>query len=460
MKKSGRWEEIGKVLRKALFLIDTDSTDSPTEEVERAMALWRLHNLLWEAIGWENWLLDIYFDTGGAMFALVADNDANLFRVGFEIVNDQVVVGEWVRVTEEFVPVQQAAKTPRLRISEVNGRKRYCAIAATSVLNRVGEIDSRALFDDIVRQFHEGTHDAPYLTFYHEGEQLRLGSIDVVARFGHVLFISGELDDHAFALACADAVDRDAESDPWGISIGFMPTAQPELLRLADDIEIPVYTSGYLVEASLLRERHAASWFTVARNKGVLRAVSEISKEELEKVLKGRVSDEELEAWTARINATERHIRDKGLIARDVPAETETTGAEAVSAEVEVELDEATLGDIAGAVVGNKGFQALLTEAVSKAVSDTLAPVQQAIQALRQRVDEARQDVDALLEVEAEREAEMDADRGDAARRRIHLKRGGSGRPRDRHARVDSDELPEAEDLDAIADEFFETRIR
>lgn len=56
---------------------------------------------------------------------------------------------------------------------QADGRWRWFSISATSVLNRVGEIDSRELFDNFIRRFPE-QNTKPFRTFYHKGEAARM----------------------------------------------------------------------------------------------------------------------------------------------------------------------------------------------------------------------------------------------------------------------------------------------
>lgn len=426
-------KRLREILAQAVALLEPTANGQP---IDRAMAEWHIRDQLWSLIPWEDWLLDLYTDTGGTRFALVLDNEARLIQVPFEVVNDQVVLGERVPVMQVFMPVQQAAPSVRLRVAEVNGKRRWYAIAATSVLNRVGEIDSRTLFDDFVQHFNAGEFDEPYLTFYHEDEKLRLGSIDTVARFEYSLFLSGEFDEGVLAQAAADAIERDADTDnPWGMSIGFMPLEAPDILDIGSGISFPVYTRGYLVESSMLRERHAANWFTQMRNMEVHRVANEIARDELAGILKGKADDATIDALLARVNGVNRHIEEAGLITRDaaqIEAATET-----VAQDVEVEMDETTINSLAGALVGNPSFQTLVQEAVADAaataVGEAIVPVNQALDTIRKRLSDVDADVEALLGEAQEREADAPS----TAKRRYNL----TMRPRERHAETDdSDE--------------------
>jgi len=214
------------------------------------------------------------------------------------------------------------------------------------VLNRVGEIDSQALFDSFVEHARE-TGEYPYRTFYHQGEALKTGQCDYMARDGSVFITSGLYDDdNLLAQAEIAAMERDA--DKWGESIGYTPTAEPEMIEIASDVTIPVYNVGVIREISTLPNDSAAAWFTTIRTQEVKRMRQDVFDALLE-----MVGDEErAKEFAALVDGTNREIADGGLVSREAaneepqepPAETPAPEPqEPPELEREVVLDQAAV---------------------------------------------------------------------------------------------------------------------
>ena len=248
------------------------------------------------------------------------------------------------------------------------GRKyRWVAITETSVLLRVGELDSTELFDSFIAHAEE-TGEYPTLRFFHDS-RLDFGQADWLAREGNCYLASGTLDEeHPIAQAFIRAAEA-GELGDWGTSNGFRATADPELWEIAEGVSIPVYREGVHREISLLPEDKAASWFT--RICGVAEVVR--MRKDVADALKKLFGDEAAaEAFIAQVDETNREIEERGLIAREsgdagaeegepeaameAPAtteQTETTEDETTEDEddeqvpAEIELDEEMLEALA-----------------------------------------------------------------------------------------------------------------
>lgn len=227
---------------------------------ERALSMPRLYeaisSLLYEGDDWP-FLLDVYAD-GGDLYALTTQ-DGRLYRQPIGVQGEMVTLGERQQVMEAHPTVNQSRTVIR---QQADGRWRWYSISATSVLNRVGEIDSRDLFDSFITHAQE-TGEYPIRMFYHQGEGYRTGQADFLARDGYCYVTSGVFDDTP--LARAEVAARQADPDYWGESIGFLPKADPDMVGIAEGINIPVYRRGINREISTLPEREAASLFTVTR---------------------------------------------------------------------------------------------------------------------------------------------------------------------------------------------------
>ena len=138
-------------------------------------------------------------------------------------------------------------------------------IAGTAIINRVGEIDSTKLYDDMIRRADE-TGFYPKLDFYHLGgidPQFEFGQFDYLSRDGVVYVGSGLFDDgHPLTRATERALKRDGET--WGASIEYYRPQNRgvEYVDLGNGLEIAAYTEGLNTRISLLPEDAAAAWFT------------------------------------------------------------------------------------------------------------------------------------------------------------------------------------------------------
>lgn len=285
----------------------------PPEEA-RAMDSWELLSQIDTAIfeseehGYA-YLMDVYFDDN-SIYA-IANSEGRLYKIPFVISGNDVTLGAWQAVEHEFAPVEQRSAFTVKR--QADGRYRWFSQSCTAVLNRSGEIDSTELFDNFIRRLAE--YGYPYRTFYHQGEAFRTGQADFVARDGYVLITSGLYDDTE--LAQLEVRARENDPDYWGESISYFPL-QREVIRIAD-VNIPVYTDGYMSEISTLPEQDAAALFTKTNQ-----------KQEVSRMLQGKALDAFMklaadagmdataaQAWLEQnVDETNRQISDTGLIAR------------------------------------------------------------------------------------------------------------------------------------------------
>ncbi len=294
------------------------------------------------------WFHDFYQD-GDGLFAIVSEK-GKLFRVPVTERDGTVILGDWT-------PLDVSPATARTSIiRQADGRTRWLSISATSVLNKVGEIDSRALFDSFVTHATE-TGEYPYRCFYHQAEPLRTGLADFLARDGDVFITSGLYDDTPLALAEIAALERDAGA--WAESIHYEPTDWPVLEELILDVEksasslvvVPVFDRGRMIEISTLPRDRAAAWFTAINIREVNRMKEEVYTA-LVSLLDG--DEEQAKGFAALVDGTNRQVQDEGLVTR-AAGETEPKPDPPVEqppeedvTEREFVLDEAALDAIAG----------------------------------------------------------------------------------------------------------------
>jgi hypothetical protein len=292
-----------------------DLTDIFFKVKDRAIAMPNIYQLVYAELERQmeidhiyRGLVDVYLD-GTTIFAVIAENGL-LYKSDVTLIDAGVTLSELILVVIDYKAVAQSLKTLR----QADGQYRWFAFpAATAVLNRSGELDSRQLFESFVERI-EGGAPYPYLTFYHVGEAIKLGLADYVAVDGYTLLMSGLWDAEALPQAVRQAIEN--EPDYYGISIGyFYQPETKERLQVGEGITIPVYTDGILVEVSILAEQDAACLFTGAYTEGVNR-MNKKAKDELEKIVAG---NPDLEAQVAEL---EQHVDEvnastEGLIRRE-----------------------------------------------------------------------------------------------------------------------------------------------
>jgi len=297
--------------------------------IDRAIALPSIYSLVYAQLDaqmmvdevWRT-LIDVYLD-GSEMYAVIAVNGM-LYKCPLAVSSGAVTLGELTQVEVDYKPISQSIRTTR----QANGQYRWFAFpAATAVLNRSGELDSRQLFENFVARIESGEAEYPFLSFYHVGKQINMGRGDYVAVDGYTLLVSGLWDDEPLANAVRQAIEN--SPDYYGISIGYV--YQPETKRkieVGEGITIPVYTDGILVECSILAERDAACLMTGAYTEGVNR-MNKKAKDELEKIVAG---DPALEAQVAKLEAKVDSVNQdtEGMIRRDNEPVVEPPVAEPV----------------------------------------------------------------------------------------------------------------------------------
>lgn len=284
----------------------------PDEGVERALSwgdIWSQASQALDAdptLGplWP-WINDMYQEEDRTVAIVSAGG--KLYRVPVMVNGTTVEIGTPEEVEITFTPAQRQAFTI---VRQADGSHRWFAITETAVLLRVGEIDSRALFDSFIAHA-EATGEYPTLRFFHD-ERIEFGQADWLAREENCYLASGVFDEeHPVAQAFIDALEKGRGT--WGTSNGFTPTVEPEMLEIAEGVTIPVYNAGIHREISILPEESAASWFTTITAKGVTRMRDKV-KEALETLFGDPNAASE---FIEQVDRTNREIEERGLITRD-----------------------------------------------------------------------------------------------------------------------------------------------
>jgi hypothetical protein len=289
--------------------------------------------------------MDVYFDNERPVVLISAKG--KLYRAALNLDAGEVQLGAMTEVEIVFAP------TGRMRvIRQKDGKVRWFAVACTAVLNRVGEIDSRKLFESFVTAFDTGDYPV-HLRFYHD-PRLNMGYADFMAVEGNTLLMSGMFDDSTLAEVTAAALERDV--NVWGVSIGYTATAEPERMTVSEGVTIPVYTDGVPRELSVLPESEAAAWYT-SIDREAMGMRKEVETALL--ALFGEDRKKDAQEFISGVDNTNREITEQGLITRGAttppvteppvttpPAETLPPAEQAR----ELVLDEAAVAAIAAKV--------------------------------------------------------------------------------------------------------------
>lgn len=385
------------------------------------------------------WVHDLYLD-GEEKFA-VYSSGGKLFKMPVMVQGTEITFGTSEQVEAQFAPARERGSFSVAR--QADGKLRWFAVACSSVLNRVGEIDSTALFDSFTAHIAE-TGEYPELRFYHL--PVRLGSTDWVARDGWLLLSSGLLDEeNPVARVFADAVEN--KRGEWGISVGYHATSEPKRMTIADGVTVLAFDAGILREESVLLEKDAAALLTSITEMEVYR-MNKAAKDAV-LLMFGDGRKEEAEAFIQDVDSRNRSIEDSGMIKReDAAAETkpaEETPAETPApkptpeAERTFVLDEAAVNAIAERV----------RAALPVAQVVDLAPIQSAVDAMSKSVDALSGRIATLESGEDARKREYLSDM--PARGEVRA----TYRPREDKAKTaesTKDGQPTAEELNAKAE--------
>ena len=433
-----------------------DSIGIP-QEVDRSVSFPRLNEKLWQALdesyeekGWA-YPINMYLDEG-QVFALVTQG-GKLYQIPMQMNGEDLTLGEWLQVEEDFKPVVQSRFFIR---RQKDGSYRWTSIAATTVLNRVGEIDSSELFDSFVEQANKNGK-YPRLDFYHLGESdpaaWEFGTADYLAREGVCYIASGTFDeDHPLAKA---TIQQCQESDSWGNSIEFYAYAEPEILMMEPEVRVPIYKKGENTRISVVLEEDAAGLFTrMGVGEKVDRAMDKTTKEALKKLF--GEDEEGLENFIQSVDDTNERVKNERLVHR---AKKDEESEADISDDIEEDIEEDQIDEEDPGydyVLDEEGLAVLAQQVMdSDHIKTPIAAVQQSIDELKALVSglvEKREEdskeisrlkksnrkltdvVAALAQDEAEKQQTWSEDL--PARRAVTV----SYRPRDIHSNEDMDE--------------------
>jgi hypothetical protein len=231
-------------------------------------------------------------------------------------------------------------------IVERSGDKaRLFSISAVAAKNRVGEIDSRALFDSMV-SIARATGQYPQRDFMHYGLQddvFVTGDVVFMARDGNCLVTVTEYNDSV--LAEAEIKARTEQPEVWGDSIAYILLGEPEIVREGegeDQESTPVLNFGFCRFVATVPEKIAASHFTRGSMEVPMR------QEDLDAFALLFGDEEQARSWLEKhVGDVERAIEDAGMMTRTADNGTEPDPIAPDEGELELEVDEELMGELA-----------------------------------------------------------------------------------------------------------------
>lgn len=198
-----------------------------------------------------------------------------------------------------------------------DGRYRWFSVSATSALNRVNEIDTRALFDSMVA-IARATGLYPQRDFLHFGmfgDDFVVGQTDFLARDGNTLISSGLYNDSE--LAQAEILARQHQPENWGDSIAYVPLNEPEIVEREGGDPVLALNTGFCKFISTVPERMAASHFTSGTVQEVNRMA--LSDKDLQAFNELFQDEEKAVAWLEKhVGDVERGIEEAGMMTRSL----------------------------------------------------------------------------------------------------------------------------------------------
>lgn len=359
----------------------------PSVEKLRSVSLYSLEDMAYRAAYAKYPMASfsgMYASEDGGLFVIL-HQDMKLYRSEIEWQDGEMMLSDWKEVSMEFVPRSQTTIT-----RQADGSVRWLSISATATINKVGEIDSRQLFDNFAKRAEE-SGQYPQRIFYHEnGQKYVTGQADFLARSGNCYITGGVYNDSFLALAEIKA--REAEPDFWGDSIGYQPMGPVEFIKLRG-LDIPVYTDGVNVEISTLPKKEAASLFVHTE---VKRAMNQRQLEALAKLaFEGDV--ERAKQWVEENpDEVNRQIDQRGLITRADGEEGQPTEFELTDEVIQVIITRMAENEVIRAQTAKLDEQAQALAGLQEklaSVETVLARIEQRLGTVEQTDQEKRRQI-------------------------------------------------------------------
>jgi len=276
---------------------------------DQSVSIQNLYEQVWNASMTSEewmWLIDLYVDESSGTISALFAKEGKLFMAPVTLDVDGAILGEMIQVVEIFEPVKNTFRIKQMK----DGSVRWFLLASSTVLNRMGYFNTKSLFDNMNKRAQD-TGEYPYLTFYHLGESMKMGTTDWVARDDNILLASGVYYDDDWL---ADVVRKAQEREPeyWGSSISFWPY-EKEKITVSEGVTLDAYTDGEYEEISILPEQDACALLTaMISQRKVESAMDARVKDALSKLADG--DEELLDKLIERSDSANAKIQNEGLL--------------------------------------------------------------------------------------------------------------------------------------------------
>lgn len=354
---------------------------------------------------------------------IIYTDQGRLFRADYKIDSkDKMTITSITEVKVMYVPVEQNRMV--IFRDKESGQYRFIMTAASSVLNRVGQIDATAFFDQVEQEIDD-YEQKPFLTTYHLGDDFSFGEVDEAFRYKQFLVVAGTVDNtNKLGQRAIELLEGNRNyNNEWGVSIGFY--ADEIVVQEIGGTQVPVITKGRLVEVSILREKDAANYFTdinvTQKNKEM--EMGKTRRETVEALTKylGDDQEEYIEGIVDELDLRGRQIERDGMIYRDASeteegsegeVDNEATDVDDENADeepetnedtenvetLEVELDEEAVAEIVNQVrdVTIKGMNEEFTrrfEEMQQSYEQKIDELMTVVNALKERQSKADEEV-------------------------------------------------------------------
>lgn len=402
-----------------------------------------------DAVWWDGpamRLVDIFVGQNG-LFALYIKG-ATLYRADIDVDHDAqtVSIGE----PEELdLQLNDSSHSSVTILRQADGQFRIFMRACVAVLNRVGEIDSTKLFDNMIHRA-EASGIYPTIDFYHLGGEFEVfdfGQIDFVARDGLVYCASGTLDpDHPLTPHFVRSVE--GNPDFWGCSIEFLALRQESMeipVSSGDNIALRVFDDGFNTRITVCPEADAASHFThVTQQERMSMKTRALNEQQRASLLKLFNDDEdalaEFLAGNEDVNRLGEDMISRARGGDDNDADSDPDPNDAF--EPGIEIDEEAVEQIARTVYEMMGGDTNQLEQIAEATETTrtaFEAITAQLAGITERLDTFGGRVAALEAEEDEYQQQRNADLPDSRRG----KRRVTFRPREARGTNPDDETME-----------------
>jgi len=377
----------------------------------RAISVHAIHTILYKYFNQSN--IDEYGEMDWSKYVSIVDilvGENNQLICFYKI--DGVYYQSNISIVDDLIELSNVQEvfdraSPQIRITkQSNGKYRWFGIVGASVLNRIGVFDSKALFDDLVKNFNDipltaNSFDLPFTTLVHVGEKINLGTVDKLERYENLLLASGEFNDSDYAIRTRNLIEKNP--DYVGYSIGFWSNSET-ITKSNDEKLRAMYTKGRLKEISFLPEKYSAhpltKSFNLSKEENRMALPNEQALREMLSTMgydNTKIEDIVNGANTAnRVieeNNMEVRVKEEEPVIEAQPQEKEITQPTPDVQDLEIELSEELVRSIQSEIEANLNTTLVALQERISTLEAHNAELQKSVEGLQNRVVGVEKDV-------------------------------------------------------------------